>query len=115
MKRLLKRGDSVSDTVVQYTVLPRPIPERAQPPTLSRQVSKGNIIFKKTFQMLAVLTGVIFGCSDVLMGRPTVTEDEIERKSHALLSEYFANEKIEVNINARFFWSSRTNSDCFLF
>jgi hypothetical protein len=50
--------------------------------------------------MLAVLTGVIFGCSDVLMGRPTVTEDEIERKSHALLSEYFANEKIEVNIKA---------------
>ena len=100
MKRLLKRGDSVSDTAFQYTVLPRPIPETAQPQTLSRQVSKGNIIFKKTFQMLAVLTGVIFGCSGVLMGKSTVTEDEIERKSHALLSEYFANEKIEVNIKA---------------
>ena len=49
------------------------------------------------------------------MGKSTVTEDEIERKSHALLSEYFANENMEVNINARFLWGSCTNSDCFLF
>jgi translation initiation factor 4G len=34
------------------------------------------------------------------MGKSTVTEDEIERKSHALLSEYIANEKIEVNIQS---------------
>ena len=28
-----------------------------------------------------------------------MTDDEIERKSHSLLGEYFTNEKIEVNIN----------------
>nr|CAH0113663.1 unnamed protein product [Daphnia galeata] len=50
----------------------RPIRETAQPPTLSREVSK-----------------------DVLIGKSTVTDDEIEQKSHALLGEYFTNKKIE--------------------
>nr|CAH0099124.1 unnamed protein product [Daphnia galeata] len=49
-----------------------PIRETTQPPTLSNQVSK-----------------------DVLLGKSTVTEDEIERKSHSLLGEYFMNEKME--------------------
>nr|CAH0099116.1 unnamed protein product [Daphnia galeata] len=43
-----------------------------QPPTLTREVSK-----------------------DVLLGKSTVTDDEIERKSHSLLGEYFMNEKME--------------------
>ena len=46
-----------------------------------------------------------FCCSDVLIGKSTVTDDEIERKSHSLLGEYFTNEKIEVNLNASFLWS----------
>ncbi len=36
-------------------------------------------IFKKTFQMLAVLTAVIFGVQIFFLGKSTVTDDEIRQ------------------------------------
>nr|CAH0113662.1 unnamed protein product [Daphnia galeata] len=65
-------GRSRSQQSSRENSVTRPIRETAQPPTLSREVSK-----------------------DVLIGKSTVTDDEIERKSHSLLGEYFTNEKIE--------------------
>ncbi|XP_046441878.1 eukaryotic translation initiation factor 4 gamma 1-like isoform X2 [Daphnia pulex] len=66
-------GRSRSQQSSRENSVTRPvIRETAQPPALSREVSK-----------------------DVLLGKSTVTDDEIERKSHSLLGEYFTNEKIE--------------------
>ena len=77
------------------------------------QVSRGDI--KENISNSISSNCFIFWCLDVLLGKSTVTEDEIERKSHSLLDEYFMNEKMEVNINARFLWRSCTNLDCFPF
>lgn len=65
-------GRSRSQQSSRENSVTRPIRETPQPPMQSREVSK-----------------------DVLIGKSTVTDDEIERKSHSLLGEYFTNEKIE--------------------
>ena len=46
--------------------------------------------------MLSKFKVIPFYFADLLLGKATVTDDEIERKAHSVLGEFFINESIKV-------------------
>ena len=89
-------GRSRSQQSSRENSVTRPVRDAAQPPLL-REPSKGtNLETKANLSPLKILIITIVQI-EMLLGKATSSDDEIERKANSLLGEYFINERIEVN------------------